>query len=343
MIRALESAATRSPVVRHVAEREKLPDVRRDPVARRSVGEARCARVVARLGSIASTVAPGQAVAYVSRCPQMFGRFGNERAERVHVRRRTHGVEAPARALPRHQRHERVDHRRRRRHVAVVTHEPDADGVRVVVQCVRAHHVAQVELTRVHETRGVVPRPAAFVDPSVRIDEPVVCDIDVAVVQLVGEDATREPGIVGDVIRRSGVMHDELANRRVVVTARLAERLVRAPLRARNDRRRGPVEASGPSELGADRGRRSASRARVARDTARPPPPHRRPGPVAARRAEKPRAGNHAPQKLRGFPRATLAPPSDPSWTLRQPPPAARQRITIAPSLPGTPRNRRRA
>ena len=182
--------------------------------------------------------------------PADVGEPDHPRALRVDVRRLAERTDPPPSALPRQQRHERRDHRAGRRDVAEVAHQTDADRVFVEVQRVRAHHVEPVALARVRVPGRIVLRPAPFVDPAERVDEPVVRDVDVAVVQLVRVDAAREPVVVGEVVRRSRVVDDDLLDVRVERGALVAQRLVRAPLRARPDPRHRPVALPDRGELG---------------------------------------------------------------------------------------------
>ena len=227
--------------VRQVAEREELTRAGRDPITGGSDRDARCnlhaqvrkhrldggagARRRVRVTVAADVVEPVD--------PSSLRRDVRGGAERI---------DAPPRALPRHQLGQGFDHRGARSDVAVVPHEPDADGVRVEVERVRAHDVLAVALAGVRLPGRIRLGPAALVDTTERIDEPVVRDVDVAVVQLVGEDAARQTRVVGDAVGCSGVVHDDLADHRVVDAPGLAQALVRTPLRSRDHRRDRPTE-----------------------------------------------------------------------------------------------------
>src|SRR5436190_19265007 len=97
----------------------------------------------------------------------------DSRALRIEICRRTQWIDTPARALPRHQRLQRFDHRRARADARVVAHQPDADGVLVEMQRMRALNVLQTALAGVRNTARVRLRPSPFVDPAERVDEPV--------------------------------------------------------------------------------------------------------------------------------------------------------------------------
>ena len=110
------------------------------------------------------------------------------------------------------------------------------------------------------------------------IDEPVVRDVDVAVVHLVDEDAAREAGVVGDVVRRSGVVHDDLADRASCRSDPAVRRLSLAPHCARVT-----IGGTGQSRFGAETSsapRRSKRSGRVAE-----------PREIRSRRDQRARAG----------------------------------------------------
>ena len=103
----------------------------------------------------------------------------------------------------------------------------DADRARVVVHRVTAAHVRAVQLTGVRSTARIVRGPTSFVEPTLRVDQPVVLDVDVlAAVERVRVDAAaRAAAGVGRIARRPGVVHDELLDDGVVVRCTARARL----------------------------------------------------------------------------------------------------------------------
>ena len=195
------------------------------------------------------------------------------------------GIEPPPRTLPCQQVHERVLHRGRRRDGVVRAHQRDADRARVVVQRVPAAHVGALVFAGVHRARRIILGPAAFVDASYGIDQPVVRDVDVFARDFTRADAAAQPRVVGDAVRRSRVVHDDLLNRGVVDLAALADAFVRTPLRAAS-RLRAPASSDSARAQVARRRDRRHRTGEDAKGRARPPPRHRH-----RRRVEAPLAG----------------------------------------------------
>ena len=232
----LESAKL-SACADHAAERQHLAEIRRDPVAGAAdaIRHLRADRRQHRLDALPGAIGRGS-VAMTADVEQIL-----EGTVRREIRTAPDGVDTPTRALPGEEGDERFEHRGRGIDGVVRAHQRDPDGVGVVVDGVRAAHVGAEALSRVGYAAGVVLGPATFVDPTVRIDEPVVRDVDVLAGRLVREDPAAQPGVVGDVVRRTRVMHDDLRDVRVVAQTRLAQTFVGTPLRPRDDRRHRPV------------------------------------------------------------------------------------------------------
>ena len=113
---------------------------------------------------------------------------------------------------------------------------------RVVVQRVTATHVRAVQLTGMRSTARIVRGPTSLVETTFRVDQPVVLDVDVgAAVERVRIDAAHDRGRIARIAGRRGVMHDQLLDDGVVVGCPASQGFVRAPLRTRDHRRRGPV------------------------------------------------------------------------------------------------------
>ena len=204
----------------------------------------------------------------------------------------TERVDAPACALPREQRDERVDHRGRRIDRVVRAHQRDTDGVRVVVDRVprraRSHRCSH----RCAAPGAGSPAPSGLrrCDRAGRSASCTRCRCTRPTVSF-ARMPRHKPGVVRDVVRRAGVVHDDLRDGGVVGLTGLAQRLVRTPLRTRHDRRHRPVRDRARTRAPRRRGRR-ARRPRGARGTARPTAATPAPAPScnAARRVRAPRS-----------------------------------------------------